>query len=95
MSDLLQVPPRTDRRVYVGCAFPSITIYPRRKGDRKGKHQATCSCGWEGPRRRKLDQAVADRADHLATTTQPKTFPRLAALAFGDHVTERIEATNV
>lgn len=69
--------------VYVGCAFPSIMIHRRRKGDRRGRYQARCSCGWTGPRRRTLSSALDDRDQHLASTDQPTTFPANAEQGCG------------
>ena len=44
--------------VFAGCAYPGV-----RTGRR---HQATCSCGWEGPHRRKLSLAIADQDEHVS-----------------------------
>ena len=65
------------RAVYVGCSLPSIRVYTVH--DRKGKHQATCSCGWEGPRRRRPDSALDDLDVHQAKTDQPTDLAAVLA----------------
>lgn len=58
------------RRVYVGCAFPGIRVHKR--GSRKGQHQAFCSCGWTGPRRRFLVAALKDEGQHTSSAGELK-----------------------
>lgn len=57
--------------VVVGCAYPSI---------RTGRwHQATCSCGWEGPRRRKLALALRDQDEHVSPADVQTALEKVVA----------------
>lgn len=53
-----------ERSVYVGCSFPGVEVIC--EISRKGKHRAFCSCGWQGPRRRRSLRALEDERAHVA-----------------------------
>ena len=48
--------------VQVGCSYRSLRVLPRSSG--RARHQAVCSCGWEGPRRQRVEKARTDLEGH-------------------------------
>lgn len=58
-----------ERAVTVGCSYPSVRILPKKR------FQATCSCGWEGQRRRSVERANEDMADHQHDLIPEKATP--------------------
>lgn len=74
--------------VAVGCSYRSVDIRPM--GGRGGRHQAVCSCGWEGPRRRHFEKAREDMEAHELDLIPAEATPGIVRTGQKVRITEEI-----